>query len=86
MFLRLLHDYYYTTLLGEDIYATGKTPKKLVQVVQELHATVDIYFPGRKTSWKGGIRTHIFKIDAYSDNHNATKKHALDCNFQSSRM
>ena len=48
MFLRLLHDYY-TTLLGEDIYATGKTPKKLVQVVQELHATVDIYFPGRKT-------------------------------------
>ena len=81
MFLRLLHD-----KLGEDIYATGKTPKKLVQVVQELYATVDIYFPGRKTSWKGGIRTRIFKIDAYSDNHNATKKHALDCNFQSSRM
>ena len=42
----LLHD-----KLGEDIYATGKTPKKLVQVVQELHATVDIYFPGRKTTW-----------------------------------
>ena len=42
MFLRLLllHD-----KLGEDIYATGKTPKKLVQVVQELHATVDIYCP-----------------------------------------
>ena len=84
MFLRLLHD-----KLGEDIYATGKTPKKLVQVVQELHATVDIYFLGTRIispAGGGGIRTQIFKIDAYSDNHNATKKHALDCNFQSSRM
>ena len=35
---------HYTTTC-EDIYATGKTPKKLVQVVQELHATVDIYCP-----------------------------------------
>jgi hypothetical protein len=44
MFLRLLH---YTTLLlrPEEDYVTGKTPKKLVQVVQELHATVDIYCP-----------------------------------------
>ena len=75
----LLHD-----KLGEDICVTGKTPKKLVQVVQELHATVDIYFLA--FAGGGGIRTQIFKIDAYSDNHNATKKHALDCNFQSSRM
>ena len=36
-----------TTLLlrHEEDYVTGKTPKKLVQVVQELQATVDIYCP-----------------------------------------
>jgi hypothetical protein len=39
------------TLLHDSLYATGKTPTKLVQVVQELHATVDIYFPARKTTW-----------------------------------
>ena len=39
-----------TTLLHDSLYATGKTPTKLVQVVQELHATVDIYFPGIKTT------------------------------------
>ena len=33
MFLRLLH--YYATS-WEDDYATGKTPKKLLPVVQEL--------------------------------------------------
>ena len=49
MFLRLLH--YYATS-WEDHYATGKTPKKLLPVVQEFHATVDIYFLRR--IWPAG--------------------------------
>ena len=89
MFLRLLH--YYTKSWAKTSMQRGRRLRNLYRwcrnSTQPWTSIVLAEKPhGNFTCRRGVIRTQIYKIDAYSNNHNATKKHALDCNFQSSRM